>query len=720
MPPVKKRQKLYKQQFRTSDGRFGTKKRSNNNHPTQYELNIREGTDDVTLELEFSAEEWGDDDDSGWEDEFDLEKEKNTQSKLMMIELEWDVNNEFEKKKRGPYSACKTPKSTYYDKWGPSGSFTKAAFGTSKITSFFPVYKAQSNTDHNIENESEQSGSEEENICKVTNIDARMKALKEELGSQHNKMKVNEYNKKRAIFEYLKLSDENGGGKMEASLNVARMVFVDGGVWKARQIRNWANYWLLHNALPISYQGKHQKTIRLIDDEDVAEECHAWIRDQNYKVMPIKFKEFIEHNLLAKLEINKKKTINISTAVRWLHILGYTKQRQKQGIFYDGHERADVVQYRNDFLKQIFEYERLMSRYEGENMDRILPDLAEGEKEHILVTHDECIFYSNDGLRGVWAKNGELPLRKKGNGKSIMISEFLTEVDGRLKLKPENIEQYPNVPVEAREYLEPGKDREGYWTAENVIEQIKIKAIPIFEVLYPNCIGIFAFDNSSNHAIFAKDALVAKKMNLKPGGLQPKMRDTYWGPDNQLQSMVFSDDHPNEKLRGQPKGLRQILQERKKWPNGGLMLECKECKEKNDDENRINCCARRVMSLEPDFLAQKGAIAEIIEKAGHKCIFYPKFHCELNFIERYWGAAKRHARENCNYSWVGLKQIVPQSLESVSLITIRRFARKAWRYMSLYQKGIGGKLAEYAVKKYRSHRRIPDEVIEELNQIKFD
>jgi CRISPR/Cas system-associated endonuclease/helicase Cas3 len=95
----------------------------------------------------------------------------------------------------------------------------------------------------------------------VTNIDARMKALKEELGSQHNKMKVNEYNKKRAIFEYLKLSDENGSGKMEASLNVARMVFVDGGVWKARQIRNWTNYWLLHNALPISYQGKHKKTI---------------------------------------------------------------------------------------------------------------------------------------------------------------------------------------------------------------------------------------------------------------------------------------------------------------------------------------------------------------------------------------------------------------------------------------------------------------------------
>jgi hypothetical protein len=44
------------------------------------------------------------------------------------------------------------------------------------------------------------------------------------------------------------------------------------------------------------------------------------------------------------------------------------------------------------------------------------------------------------------------------------------------------------------------------------------------------------------------------------------------------------------------------------------------------------------MSLEPDFIAQKGAVEELIKNAGHKCIFFPKFHCELNFIERYWGS----------------------------------------------------------------------------------
>ena len=58
------------------------------------------------------------------------------------------------------------------------------------------------------------------------------------------------------------------------------------------------------------------------------------------------------------------------------------------------------------------------------------------------------------------------------------------------------------------------------------------------------------------------------------------------------------------------------------------------------DANRIDCCVRRILSLQPDFLAQKSQLQEKIEKRGHKCIFYPKYHCELNYIEMYWGAAK--------------------------------------------------------------------------------
>lgn len=145
-----------------------------------------------------------------------------------------------------------------------------------------------------------------------------------------------------------------------------------------------------------------------------------------------------------------------------------------------------------------------MSKYEGEFMDRVHLNLPNGEKERVLVVHDECIFYSNDGKRGLWTKNGEMSLQKKGNRRSIIVSKFLTEIDGCLRLKQADVENHPYVPEEAWCYLKLGINQEGYWTAEHLLEQIEYKAIPIFESLYPNCVAVFAFDNSSNHAALVK------------------------------------------------------------------------------------------------------------------------------------------------------------------------------------------------------------------------
>ncbi|UZO17591.1 uncharacterized protein OCT59_008941 [Rhizophagus irregularis] len=94
----------------------------------------------------------------------------------------------------------------------------------------------------------------------------------------------------------------------------------------------------------------------------------------------------------------------------------------------------------------------------------------------------------------------------------------------------------------------------------------------------------------------------AQRMNFNPGRQQPVMKDTIFGPDNKLQSMVFPSNHP--KYPNQPKGIKQILIERGLWHNG-LRLECELCKGKNKqiDLTRINCCACKIMSLQPDFLA---------------------------------------------------------------------------------------------------------------------
>jgi len=59
--------------------------------------------------------------------------------------------------------------------------------------------------------------------------------------------------------------------------------------------------------------------------------------------------------------------------------------------------------------------------------------------------------------------------------------------------------------------------------SENLVEQVKTKAISIFETIFPNCIALFAFDNSSNHAAYRYNALVTNQMNLKPEGKQLKM-----------------------------------------------------------------------------------------------------------------------------------------------------------------------------------------------------
>ena len=81
---------------------------------------------------DWGDDDWGDEDDSGWDDEIDSLSEKEDKYKLVQSD-----NAEFEQKKRGPYLAGKTKKSTYFDKYGPNGSFTKAAKGTSKISTFF-------------------------------------------------------------------------------------------------------------------------------------------------------------------------------------------------------------------------------------------------------------------------------------------------------------------------------------------------------------------------------------------------------------------------------------------------------------------------------------------------------------------------------------------------------------------------------------------------------
>ncbi len=98
---------------------------------------------------------------------------------------------------------------------------------------------------------------------------------------------------------------------------------------------------------------------------------------------------------------------------------------------------------------------------------------------------------------------------------------------------------------------------------------------------------------------------------------------------------------------------------------------CKKC-----EPSGIGCCLKRILEQESDFQKQKSLVQEVIEAAGHLCIFLPKFHCELNFIEFFWGLVKKYLRDNCDYTFDTLKENMPKALASVKLVTIRRWEHR--------------------------------------------
>jgi hypothetical protein len=116
-----------------------------------------------------------------------------------------------------------------------------------------------------------------------------------------------------------------------------------------------------------------------------------------------------------------------------------------------------------------------------------------------------------------------------------------------------------------------------------------------------------------------------------------------------------------------------------------------------------------------DFDSQPLRVIELVQSRGHVCIFSPKCHPELAWIEYCWGMAKKKFRRfNAELGLIKAKDLRPRivkSLRHVQQSNVEAFERRSRRYRIIYMDGQSHQYAEIEkfVRAHKTHRNILDQ-----------
>lgn len=466
-----------------------------------------------------------------------------------------------------------------------------------------------------------------------------------------------------------------------------------------RTVRAWKQQFVQNDGDFPDTAAPSKNHVAFQDDEELCKKAREWVRKHAHvkgqpNMRSLDFCQWVNDELLPSVHLAPgfPRQISQSTAQRWLRELGFEYQDLGAGTYVDGHEREDVIAYRKEYLAEVTELEAAYPP-PPEPDDEPCPPPPPGQKRLVIIDHDESNFNANDDQKKGWVEPGTHYIKPKGKGSSIMVSDFIDELNGPLRLTDEEYAHHkqsnPKLRQQARELLECGESRDGYWESKKFLLQVQAAA-EIAEIKYPReqYDILWLFDNAPSHRKMADDALNVNNINMKPGGQKPVLRDTQFTDAAGVvhPQKMYIVDGKGKKI---PKGTKMVLEERGISTAG--MNAKRQCE---------------VLAEQPDFQEEVTMLEDLLRKRGHMVKFTPKFHCELQPIELYWAQAKRKARESCNYSIVSLRKCIEPALDSVSLSTIRKCYRKMRDYMRAYSEGkTAGVEVESAVKLYRSHRR---------------
>lgn len=174
-----------------------------------------------------------------------------------------------------------------------------------------------------------------------------------------------------AIIDYIKIREQlrrEGKAKrpfMRASNIVAARM--GKGPAFARKVRWNTAYLFKHGRLPPMRTPKRSGGHSLLDNEAIKLEIRRFLASLGVgEITPLQLRKHVNNTIIPALlpqlpGLNLNEAISERTAQRWLNKLGYLRSSVKKGIYIDGHDRPDVVEYRKHFLDRMKELEKYVS-----------------------------------------------------------------------------------------------------------------------------------------------------------------------------------------------------------------------------------------------------------------------------------------------------------------------------------------------------------------------
>ena len=128
-------------------------------------------------------------------------------------------------------------------------------------------------------------------------------------------------------------------------------------------------------------------------------EAEKYVQDLVENEMPEGLRQYMEVVLFPCIQLKTTKGISIKTARHVMHEEGFHYTEHKKAVFYNGHERPDVVGYRqNVFIPRLQELCPRFVHYQPDNLKQLADPVLTAtdqtlhygdSRKLVLVAHDE-------------------------------------------------------------------------------------------------------------------------------------------------------------------------------------------------------------------------------------------------------------------------------------------------------------------------------------------